>query len=145
MQISPVSTQETTVGWPTTVPGAYGFYFGDVYQTNGIAIIDFTSVTPNPTDWTWADVVFSLQPPVGNFKTQKGFLVSCTASATPSSFDVVSNLDPKQTIGWAVNYATAVWDQPSNKVNVTIGLAVKTKYSEVLRVAYQVTTFARTK
>jgi hypothetical protein len=50
------------------------------------------------------------------------------------------SLETSQTVGWGVDASYAELDSNSQRVKVHANLVVRTKYSEILRIAYQVTT-----
>lgn len=147
MAISPAGTEETTISWGTLIGNVdiggetqdVAAVGGAVYLTSGVAFIDFDTVAENPEDWTKEEVVFLVGPKI------TGQYAGSVVIAVPATIDIVRNLDTSQTVGWGVDVSYTEFDTDSQRVKVHANLVLKTKYSEILRIAYQVTTVVNPK
>jgi len=107
-------------------------------KTSGVAILDLSGVPEKAGDWTRADAVFLIGPTMADSHI-KQYLKSLPM-VVPSTVDVAANLDTSKSVGWGVDGFSSQYDPTSDRTQVTATIVVKSKYSEVLRIAYLVDT-----
>ena len=99
---------------------------------SGVADIDFTDVPETQGDWTRVEVIFPVGPTFSsNLDTTK-----FVTFVVPTAIDIAANMDTSRSFGFAVDSSGAEFDKKSNRIILHAWLAVKTKYSEILRIAY---------
>jgi hypothetical protein len=110
---------------------------GALRIANGIAVLDWSMVTPSPAGPTHADVVFDvpLFGPAGGTAGPP----SLSALAYPATFDAVANAPGTKAMGWGVNQTVVVWHPFPQTVRLTISVLAKSGFVEMVRVGFQVT------